>query len=118
LCGLINLFITSASAKWALLAPVFVPMFMAVGISPELTQAAFRVGDSFSNIIAPTMVYIPLLLAFAGRYVPGFPLGRLLTLMLPYALAYFAVGAGLLLLFLALGLPVGPGAPSTVAFQP
>ncbi|MFN7175519.1 MAG: AbgT family transporter [Thermaurantiacus sp.] len=116
LCGLINLFITSASAKWALLAPVFVPMFMAVGISPELTQAAYRVGDSFSNIIAPTMVYIPLLLAFAGRYVPGFPLGRLLTLMLPYSLAFLLCGAGLLALFLMLELPVGPGAPSTVAF--
>ncbi len=116
LCGLINLLITSASAKWALLAPVFVPMFMAAGISPELTQAAFRVGDSFSNVIAPTMVYVPLLLAFAGRYVPGFPLGRLLALMLPYALAFLICGAGLLALFLALDLPVGPGAPSTVTF--
>jgi aminobenzoyl-glutamate transport protein len=114
LCGLINLFVTSASAKWALVAPVFVPMFMAAGISPELTQAAYRVGDSFSNIIAPTMVYIPLLLAFAGRYVPGFPLGALLALMLPYALAFFVAGTGLLMLFLALRLPVGPGAPSAI----
>ena len=108
-CGLINLFITSASAKWALLAPIFVPMLMMVGMPPERTQAAFRVGDSFTNVIAPTMVYLPLLLTFALRYQPGFTLGNILAMMVPYSIAIFFVGTGLLILFVLSGLPLGPG---------
>lgn len=115
LCGLINLFMTSASAKWALLAPVFVPMFMGVGLSPELTQAAYRVGDSATNIIAPTMVYVPIILAVAMRYVPGFGLGQLMATMLPYALVFLPLMSGILLLFLALDIPLGPGAPPSVS---
>ncbi|TVQ44146.1 MAG: AbgT family transporter [Gammaproteobacteria bacterium] len=108
-CGLINLFITSASAKWALLAPIFVPMFMLVGLPPELTQGAYRVGDSFTNILAPTMVYLPLVLAVAVRYVPSFTLGRMIATMVPYAMMIFCIGTLLLLGFLALNLPLGPG---------
>lgn len=118
LCGLINLFMTSASAKWALLAPVFVPMFMGVGLSPELTQAAYRVGDSATNIIAPTMVYVPIILAVAMRYAPGFGLGQLMATMLPYALVFMPLMSGILLLFLALDIPLGPSAPPSVSLAP
>jgi aminobenzoyl-glutamate transport protein len=100
---------TSASAKWALLAPVLVPMFMAVGIAPEVTQAAYRIGDMGTNIIAPTMVYLPLLVAIGARYQPGFGIGPMLALMLPYALVFLPLGTLMLLAFVALGLPIGPG---------
>lgn len=108
-CGFLNLLMTSASAKWALLAPVLVPMFMAAGLSPELTQAAYRIGDMGTNIIAPTMVYLPLLVAIAARYQPGFGIGAMLAAMLPYALVFLPVGTLALLAFVALDLPIGPG---------
>ena len=108
-CGALNLLMTSASAKWALLAPVLVPMFMAVGIAPEATQAAYRIGDMGTNIIAPTMVYLPLIVAVAARYQPGFGIGAMLATMLPFALAFTALGTFVLLLFVGLGLPIGPG---------
>ncbi len=106
----INLFVGSASAKWALLAPVLVPMFMLLGVSPEMTTAAYRVGDSASNIITPLMVYFPLTLVFARRWVPGFGLGSLLSAMIPYS--FWLLGAGLVLTFfwVLLGIPPGPGA--------
>jgi aminobenzoyl-glutamate transport protein len=108
-CGFLNLLMTSASAKWALLAPVLVPMFMGVGLAPELTQAAYRIGDMGTNIIAPTMVYLPLLVAVAARYQPGFGLGPMLALMLPFALVFTALGTLVLIGFVALGVPLGPG---------
>ncbi len=111
-CGLLNLLMTSASAKWALLAPVLVPMFMAAGIAPEATQAAYRIGDMGTNVIAPTMVYLPLLVAIGARYQPGFGIGPMLALMLPYALLFLSLGTLVLLAFIGLGLPIGPGAPA------
>lgn len=108
-CAAIDLFVASASAKWAVIGPVFVPMLMIMGYSPELTQAAYRVGDSFTNIITPLMPYMPLVIAFAQKYEPRVGLGTLLTLMLPYSVA-FAIGwAVLLALWLLLGIPLGPG---------
>ncbi len=107
----VNLLIASASAKWALLAPIFVPMFMLLGFTPELVQAAFRVGDSVTNIITPLMSYFPLILTFALRYEPRAGLGTLLAAMLPYSLVFFVGWLGLLAGWIALGLPVGPGAP-------
>jgi aminobenzoyl-glutamate transport protein len=110
-CAAIDLFVASASAKWAVVGPVFVPMLMIMGYSPEVTQAAYRVGDSFTNIITPLMPYMPLVIAFAQKYQAGVGLGTLLTLMLPYSLA-FAIGwAALLALWLLLGIPLGPGSP-------
>lgn len=109
--AVVNLFIASASAKWALLAPVFVPMFMLLGYSPELVQAAFRVGDSVTNIVTPLMSYFPLILTFAQRYQPQAGLGTLIALMAPYSLAFLVAWLGLALAWIALGLPVGPGAP-------
>lgn len=107
----VNLLISSASAKWALLAPVFVPLFMLVGYSPELVQAAFRVGDSVTNIVTPLMSYFPLILTFAQRYEPRAGLGTLIALMVPYSVAFLAAWLLLTVVWIALGLPVGPGAP-------
>ena len=84
-CAAIDLFVASASAKWAVVGPIFVPMLMIMGYSPEVTQAAYRIGDSFTNIITPLMPYMPLVIAFAQKYQPRIGLGTLLTLMLPYS---------------------------------
>jgi aminobenzoyl-glutamate transport protein len=108
-CAAIDLFVASASAKWAVVGPIFVPMLMIMGYSPEVTQAAYRIGDSFTNIITPLMPYMPLVIAFAQKYQPRIGLGTLLTLMLPYSVA-FAIGWTILLaLWLLLGIPLGPG---------
>ena len=112
-CALIDLFLASASAKWAVIGPVFVPMLMILGYAPELTQAAYRVGDSFTNIITPLMPYMPLVIAFAQRYEPKMGLGTLLATMLPYSVAFAVSWSLLLALWLALGLPLGPGASLT-----
>jgi aminobenzoyl-glutamate transport protein len=110
LTGFINLFMGSASAKWAIMAPVFVPMFMLLGYSPELTQAAYRVGDSATNIISPMMSYFALIVAFVERYSPKAGIGTVISLMLPYTLAFLVVWMALLGIWLALGIPLGPGA--------
>jgi aminobenzoyl-glutamate transport protein len=111
----VNLLISSASAKWALLAPVFVPMFMLLGYSPEMVQGAFRVGDSCTNIITPLMSYFPLILTFAQKYDAKAGIGTLIATMLPYSV-FFLIGWTLLLMgWIALGLPMGPGAPLFLA---
>ncbi len=106
-----NLIMGSASAKYALFAPVFVPMFMQVGISPELTQAAYRVGDSVTNGITPFNPYLVIILAFLRRYQPQAGLGTLLALMLPYALVFAGVWSLLLGLWVIADWPLGPGGP-------
>lgn len=108
--GVTNLFIGSASAKWALLAPVLVPMLMLVGISPEMTTAAYRVGDGATNIITPLMVYFPLILIFCQRWQKDFGLGSLAALMLPYSFGLLAVGLALVGAWVVLDVPLGPGA--------
>ncbi|MBX3126745.1 MAG: AbgT family transporter [Polyangiaceae bacterium] len=107
LCALVNLVVGSASAKWALLAPIFVPMLMQLGISPELTQAAYRVGDSTTNIITPLMPYFPLVVAFCQRYVKNTGIGTLTSLMIPYSLVFLLAWTLFLLGFWASGLPLG-----------
>ena len=109
--AVLNLFIGSASAKWALLAPVLVPMLMLVGISPEMTTAAYRVGDSATNIITPLMPYLPLVLVFAQRWQKDFGLGSLVATMLPYSMFLLLAGLILTILWVFLGLPLGPAAP-------
>ncbi|MBB1334462.1 MULTISPECIES: AbgT family transporter [unclassified Pseudoalteromonas] len=107
LTGFVNLFVGSSSAKWALLGPVFVPMLMQLGISPDLTQAAYRVGDSSSNIITPLMPYFPLVVVYCQKYVKGTGIGTLIAMMLPYSIA-FMIGWSLFLLgYWALGIPLG-----------
>lgn len=109
--GLLNLFVGSASAKWALLAPILVPMLMLLGISPEGATAAYRVGDSATNIITPLMVYFPLILIFAQRWVPSFGLGSLTAIMLPYSIWLLISGTVLIVIWFYLGIPLGPDAP-------
>ena len=110
LTAFVNLFVGSASAKWALLAPIFVPMLMQVGISPDLTQAAYRVGDSSSNIITPLMPYFPLVVVYCQRYVKKTGIGTLTSFMIPYSLTFLAVWSAFLVLYWVLGIPLGFGA--------
>ncbi len=105
--GVVNLFVGSASAKWALLAPILVPMLMQLGISPDLTQAAYRVGDSATNIITPLMPYFPLVVVFCQRYVKGAGIGTVLAMMLPYAVTFLLIWTLFLLAYWATGLPLG-----------
>jgi len=107
----LNLFIGSASAQWALLAPVLVPMLMLLGVSPEGATAAYRVGDGATNIITPLMVYFPLILIFAQRWQKDFGLGSLTALMLPYSVWLLISGIALTMGWFFLGLDLGPGAP-------
>lgn len=107
LTAVINLLIGSASAKWALISPIFVPMLMQLGLSPELTQAAYRIGDSSTNIITPLMPYFPLIVVYAQRYVKNTGIGTLISLMLPYSICFLIVWTLWLMLFWALGLPLG-----------
>ncbi|WDE13379.1 AbgT family transporter [Thalassomonas haliotis] len=107
LTGFINLFVGSASAKWALLAPIFIPMLMQLGISPDLAQAAYRIGDSSTNIITPLMPYFPLVVVYCQRYVTRSGIGTLTALMLPYSLVFIVVWSIFLLLYWQLGLPLG-----------
>lgn len=111
IAGFINLLIGSASAKWAILAPVFVPLFMLLGYDPAFTQMIFRIGDSITNPITPMLPYLPLLLAFAKKYDKNVGLGTLLSNLLPYSIAYFIVWSLFLVLWYLIGLPVGPGGP-------
>jgi aminobenzoyl-glutamate transport protein len=108
--GLLNLFVGSASAKWALLAPVMVPMLMLLGITPEMATAAYRVGDSATNIITPLMVYFPLILIFCQRWDREFGLGSLAATMLPYSIGLMVAGLAMTIGWVALDLPLGPGA--------
>ncbi len=111
LTAFVNLLIGSASAKWALLAPIFVPMLMQLGHSPELTQAAYRIGDSTTNIITPLMPYFPLVVVFAQRYVKKTGIGTLVSLMLPYSITFLVIWTVFLLIYWALGIPLGLQAP-------
>lgn len=113
LSAVINLVMGSASAKWAIMAPVFIPMFMLLGYSPELVQVAYRIGDSCSNIISPMMSYFALIVAFFERYDRSSGIGTVIATMLPYTVAFMVVWMIMLTIWLVLGLPVGPGAPLT-----
>lgn len=109
--GIMNLFVGSASAKWALLAPILVPMLMLLGVSAETTTAAYRVGDSATNIITPLMVYFPLILIFCQRWNKDFGIGNLTAMMLPYALWLLGAGLVLIMVWVGLEIPLGPNAP-------
>ena len=109
--ALLNLFITSGSAQWALMAPVVVPMMMYVGIAPEVTQMLFRIGDSPSNIITPMSPYFAVALTFLQKYYKKAGVGTLMSLALPYSVAMCAGGFLFFLVWYFLGIPLGPGAP-------
>ncbi|MDP7020193.1 MAG: AbgT family transporter, partial [Pirellulaceae bacterium] len=109
LSAALNLFIGSASAKWTLISAVFVPLFLPLGVSPELTQAAYRIGDSVTNAIAPLNPYMVIILVFMRRYEPKAGLGSLISLMLPYTLAFTVAWILLLGVWMAMGWDLGPG---------
>jgi len=110
LSGTVNLVVGSASAKWALIGAIMVPMLMQLGVSPDLTQAAYRVGDSSTNIITPLLPYFPLIVVFCQRYVKSAGIGTLLALMLPYSITLMVTWTIFLLGFWAFGIPLGFGA--------
>lgn len=109
--GIMNLFMGSASAKWNILAPVFVPMFMLLGYSPELCQLAYRIGDSSTNVITPLMSYYTVIIIFAQKYDKKAGIGTITATMLPYALAFLLGWTAMLILWLSLGLPIGLNTP-------
>lgn len=110
LAAMINLLVGSASAKWALIAPVFVPMLLLTGISPEATQVAYRIGDSSTNIITPLMPYFGVVVAFVQQHDKQAGIGTIVAAMLPYSVAFLLCWSALLLAWILLGLPLGPGA--------
>jgi aminobenzoyl-glutamate transport protein len=106
-----DVFVVSMSAKYAMFAPVFVPMFMVAGISPELTQCAYRIGDSVANLVTPLNPYLVILLVVMRRYAPRAGVGTLLATMLPYAIVFGVAWIGLLIVWIVLGAPLGPSSP-------
>jgi aminobenzoyl-glutamate transport protein len=108
--GSVNLMLGSASAQWAVTAPIFVPMLMLIGYTPEVIQAAYRIGDSVTNIITPMMSYFGLILAFANKYDKNLGIGTIISMMLPYSI-FFLIGWIILfyVMVFGLGIPVGPG---------
>jgi len=113
LSGFVNLVVGSASAKWALIGAIMVPMLMELGISPDLTQAAYRVGDSSTNIITPLLPYFPLIVVFCQKYVKNSGIGTLVALMLPYSVVMLVLWTTFLLGFWALDIPLGLGSSYT-----
>lgn len=113
ICSFVNLMIGSASAQWAMTSPIFVPMMMLIGYSPEVIQAAYRIGDSTTNIITPMMSYFGLILAWATRYDKNFGIGTMIAMMLPYSIFFTVFWIALFFLWVfGFGLPVGPGSPT------
>ena len=110
LAAFLNMMMGSASAKWALLAPIFIPMFMFLGYSPELTQVVYRIGDSITNIISPMMSFFALIIAFIQKYDRNAGIGTVIATMIPYSIAFFIMWTILLVTWILLGLPLGPGA--------
>ena len=116
ICAIINLSLGSASAQWAVTAPIFVPMLMLIGYSPEVIQAAYRIGDSTTNIITPMMSYFGLILAWATRYQRDLGVGTLIAMMLPYTIFFLSAWSVFFYVWtFVFGLPVGPGSPTFYA---
>ncbi|PIC79278.1 aminobenzoyl-glutamate transporter [Sporosarcina sp. P18a] len=111
IAAFINLFIGSASAKWAMMAPVFVPIMMQLGYSPELTQMAYRVADSSTNIISPLMTYFAIIIAFAQKYDKKMGIGTLVSVMFPYSMFFLLFWSATLIIWMLLGIDLGPGSP-------
>ena len=109
--GFINMFMGSASAKWAIMAPVFIPIFMLLGYSPELSQAVYRIGDSVTNIISPMMSFFALIIVYYQKYDPKAGVGTLMAAMMPYSIAFFVIWTLLMIVWILLGIPLGPEAP-------
>ncbi|PID88831.1 MAG: aminobenzoyl-glutamate transporter [Bacteroidia bacterium] len=109
LAGTINMAMGSASAKWAIMAPIFIPMFMLMGYSPELSQVVYRVGDSITNIISPMMSFFALIIAYFQKYDKNAGIGTIISTMIPYTIGFFVIWTLLLVVWIWLGIPLGPG---------
>jgi aminobenzoyl-glutamate transport protein len=109
--AIVNFIIPQAIAKWALLAPVFIPLFLRLGVAPQTVLAAYRVGDSPTNILTPLMAYFPLVVIFAQRYDKNSGIGTLISMMIPYAIALTIFWTLFLVVWYLLGIPLGPGWP-------
>jgi aminobenzoyl-glutamate transport protein len=109
-CAILNIFIYSASAKWAMLSPVFVPMFMILGYTPEMTQLLYRIGDSITNMITPLLPYFPIVIAFAKKYDSDISFGKLISNLLPYSISFYIVWVLFLIIWILLGIDIGPDA--------
>jgi len=110
LSALINMLMGSASAKWAIMAPIFIPMFMLLGYSPELSQVVYRIGDSVTNVISPMMSFFALIIAYLQKYDKNAGIGTIIATMLPYSVVFFIAWSILLIIWISFGLPLGPGA--------
>ena len=114
----LNLFMMSGSAKWLILAPIFVPMFAQVGFSPALTQLAYRIGDSTTNIITPLSYYLPVIIGLLEQYKkesdPDVGIGTVISMAMPYTIFYVLGFTALLVVWYLLGVPLGPGTPVSV----
>nr|WP_197050530.1 AbgT family transporter [Tetragenococcus muriaticus] len=111
--ALTNIIMPVDTAKWAMMAPIFIPMFLQVGLSPESTQIAYRVGDSVTNVITPLMPFFPMIIAYFQKYDKKAGIGSVISTMLPYSVAFLIGWIILLSAWYLLGLPLGPGAPVT-----
>ena len=105
----VNIFIGSASAKWAILAPVFVPMMMLMGFDPAITQVVYRIGDSITNPLSPLFTYMPVILGFARKYDKNVGLGTVIANMLPFSLTFTVVWVIQVIVWVLMELPLGPG---------
>ncbi|MFZ0371560.1 MAG: AbgT family transporter, partial [Halobacillus sp.] len=103
-------FMGSSSAKWAIMAPVFVPLMMQLGYSPELTTLAYRIADSTTNIISPLMPYFAIVIAFAQKYEKNVEIGTLISTMLPYSIGFLIIWVVMLFIWMLTGYPIGPDA--------
>jgi aminobenzoyl-glutamate transport protein len=110
LAASINMLMGSASAKWAILAPIFIPMFMIMGYSPELSQVVYRIGDSVTNVISPMMSFFALIIAFVHKYDPRAGIGTIIATMVPYSFVFLLIWIVLLVIWLLGGIPLGPDA--------
>ena len=109
LCSIVNIFIGSGSAKWALLAPIFVPMFYMMGYTPELTQGLYRVGDSATNIISPLFPYLPIILGYVRKYDEKSGIGTIISLMMPYCIWFLVGWIIMTIAWIGFDIPIGPG---------
>jgi aminobenzoyl-glutamate transport protein len=107
----INMLMGSASAKWAIMAPVFIPIFMLMGYSPELSQVVFRIGDSVTNIISPMMSFFALIIAFVQKYDKDAGIGTIISTMIPFSIIFFIGWTILLMVWIYFDIPLGPDSP-------
>jgi aminobenzoyl-glutamate transport protein len=112
--AVVDIIMTGALPKWAILAPIFIPLFMRLGVAPQTVLAAYRVGDSPLNVITPLMVYLPFVVLIAQKYVKSAGLGTIIALMIPYTIVVLVAWLILFIVWFVLGIPLGPGYPVTM----